>query len=180
MAISQVALAAMKFDAGFDIDIESFAHCDQAFRDIINLFEEQKLKKLMATRIKLPVMEIKEWVYTAKSVEESVISGQISGNEVNLSPQILSEVFELANGECGLEINENEFAAALIKMGCNVENPSKLLKKNFSAEYKLLADIVGKVLLAKTSAHDYVTRHQFLLMVALVEKKNVNWSAILI
>ena len=30
-------------------------------------------------------------------------------------------------------------------MGCNVENPSKLLKKNFSAEYKLLADIVGKV-----------------------------------
>ena len=32
MAISQTVLAAMKFDAGFDMEMESFAHCDQIFR----------------------------------------------------------------------------------------------------------------------------------------------------
>ncbi|KAK8921401.1 Homeobox-leucine zipper protein HOX32 [Platanthera zijinensis] len=66
MEISAATLSGMKFDDVFDIDIDSFSHFDQVFQNILQLFETQQLRKLMTTRIKLPVTEIKEWGFIAK------------------------------------------------------------------------------------------------------------------
>lgn len=78
-----------------------------------------------------------------------------------------------------MEMSNEEFDSMLDRMGFSGANPKHLLKKNLSIEYKFLADIVGKVLLGKHTAHDYITRHQFLLMGALVNQKNINWGVVL-
>ncbi|KAK8934371.1 hypothetical protein KSP39_PZI014334 [Platanthera zijinensis] len=85
MAISQATISVMKFDAGFDIDMESFSNSDQVFQDILKFFEGSNLQYFMITRIKLPVLEIKEWMHTTTLQDTPVLIGSIFGNQVRAS-----------------------------------------------------------------------------------------------
>ncbi|KAK8957907.1 hypothetical protein KSP39_PZI000068 [Platanthera zijinensis] len=178
MAITAGALAAMKFDSGFDIDFDSFDGSPQYFLDILDLFKEQQLVNFMSTRIPLPESEIKEWSLTTVISDNNTLTGKVSGNEVAISPQIISEVFNFAAGDDDIELSVEEYALMLDRMGHAAGNPSKLLKVNLAIEYRLLADITGKVICAKRTAHDAITRHQFCLMAALMDKKHPNWGLI--
>ncbi|KAK8939093.1 hypothetical protein KSP39_PZI011550 [Platanthera zijinensis] len=178
MAVNVAALAKMKFDIGFDIDMDLFDGSDQVFKDILELFREQQLVQIMSTRMKIAADEFKEWVFTAHNLDQNTLVGTISGTQVSLSPTLLTEVFHLSTGDDSVELSREEFASMLDRMGHSVENPNKLLKKNLSIEFRFLADIVGKVLLAKHSAHDTISRYQFCLMGALVDKKHLNWGEI--
>ncbi|KAK8936852.1 hypothetical protein KSP39_PZI012530 [Platanthera zijinensis] len=171
MAITANSLTSMKFDTGFDIDFDLFRHSDQIFIDILQLCEDQHLKKFITSRIKLPATDIKEWVFTLTSPDADTITGTISGTLVTLNPGVLSEIFGLINVEDDIELDGSEYDNMLSKMGHSAGNPNKLLKKNLSVEHKFLADVVGKILLGKHTAHDYITKHQFLVMCALVNKK---------
>ncbi|KAK8952132.1 hypothetical protein KSP39_PZI003057 [Platanthera zijinensis] len=178
MAVNVAALAKMKFDTGFDIDMDSFDSSDQVFKDILELFREQQLVHIMFTRMKIAADEIKEWVFTAHNLDQNTLVGTISGTQVSLSPTLLTEVFHLSTGDDSVELSGEEFASMLDRMGHSAENPNKLLKKNLSIEFRFLSDVVGKVLLAKHSSHDTISRYQFCLMGALVDKKHLNWGAI--
>ncbi|KAK8933303.1 hypothetical protein KSP39_PZI015672 [Platanthera zijinensis] len=84
MAESSAAIAKMKFDTGFDIDINSFDGSDQRFKDILNLFREQQLTPIMTTRMKIASEEIKEWCFTATDETENSVVGTIKGTQKHL------------------------------------------------------------------------------------------------
>ncbi|KAK8939176.1 hypothetical protein KSP39_PZI011715 [Platanthera zijinensis] len=178
MASTVAALSKMKFDTGFDIDITSFDGSDQCFKDILNLFRDQQLLEIMTTRMKIASDEIKEWCYSATDENENSVIGFIRGTQVQLSPALLTEVFHLSSGEDSIELSGEDYDSMLDRMGHNAVNPNKLLKKNLSLEFQFLADVVGKVLLAKHSTHDTISRYQFCLMGALLGKKHLNWGSI--
>ncbi|KAK8952014.1 hypothetical protein KSP39_PZI004852 [Platanthera zijinensis] len=178
MAITAGALTAMKFDSGFDIDFDSFDGSPQHFLDILNLFKEQQLVHFMSTRIPLLESEIKEWCLTTIVSDNNSLTGKISGNEVAISPQVITEAFNFAAGDDDIELSVEEYTLMLDRMGHAAGNPSKLLKINLAIEYRLLADITGKVICVKRTAHDAITRHQFCLMAALLDKKHPNWGLI--
>ncbi|KAK8934099.1 Methylthioribose kinase [Platanthera zijinensis] len=178
MAESSAAIAKMKFDTGFDIDINSFDGSDQRFKDILKLFREQQLTPIMTTRMKIASEEIKEWCYTATDETENSVVGTIKGTQVLLSPALLTEVFQLSTGEDSIELSGEEYDSMLDRMGHNAVNPHKLLKKNLAIEFQFLADVVGKVLLAKHSAHDTISRYQFCMMGDLLDKKHLDWGSI--
>ncbi|KAK8956569.1 hypothetical protein KSP39_PZI000996 [Platanthera zijinensis] len=102
--------------------------------------------------------------------------GTISGNQVILTPVLISELFDLVNRDDSLDQDCSEYRTMLARMGHPDEVPAKLLKKNLSVQYKFLADIVGKVLLGKHSTHDNINRQQFAIMSSLVNGKSVNWA----
>ncbi|KAK8949570.1 hypothetical protein KSP39_PZI005750 [Platanthera zijinensis] len=179
MAASVAILAAMKFDTGFDIDMDSFEGSDQIFKDILELFKEQQLMTIMTTRMKLAADEIKEWVYTVHNLDQNTMVGSISGTQVSRTPALLTEVFQLSTGHDTVELSREEFSTMLDRMRHSAANPNKLLKKNLSVEYRFLADVVGKVLLAKHSAHDTISRYQFCLMAVIVDKKHLNWGGLI-
>jgi len=128
MAVYNSILSAMKFDAGFDIDLGSFAECEEKFQNIVALFTDDGLRKLMTYRIKLPVQEIKEWVLTA-TASESSLSGSISGQQIVVSPTVLNDVFGFANGDEDFAMSDEEFTSILTEMGFSGSNPNKILKK---------------------------------------------------
>ncbi|KAK8967516.1 hypothetical protein KSP40_PGU015611 [Platanthera guangdongensis] len=159
MATPTLSLSNMKFDTGFNIDFDS-SHTVQIFIDILKLCEEQNLKKFMTTRIKISANEIREWVFTSTAPDAHTMIDIINGNQVTLTPEVLSEIFDLASGEDEMELDNDEYENMLSKMGHSEGKLNKLLKKNLSVQYKFLVDIVGKVLLGKHIAHDYITIHQ--------------------
>ncbi|KZV20889.1 hypothetical protein F511_38791 [Dorcoceras hygrometricum] len=60
--------------------------------------------------------------------------------------------------------------------GCPLSTPFK--KHNLKVEYRILADVVSKALLAKAGAFDTVTNEN-LVMFAIASRLDVNWSDIL-
>ncbi|KAK8923758.1 Annexin D1 [Platanthera zijinensis] len=102
-----------------------------------------------------------------------------SRTQVSLTSAIFTEVFELENGNDSMELSNEEYDAMLDRMGHSSENASKLLKVDLAIEFRLLADVVGKVICAKRTAHDAISRHQFCIMAALLDKKHLNWGEIL-
>ncbi|KAK8954094.1 hypothetical protein KSP39_PZI001949 [Platanthera zijinensis] len=80
MAVAPALLTAMKFDAGFSVDFDSFSACDAEIIEMLQLCKDQGLEKLMSTRIKINIPEIKEWVYSLSSSDESM-TGTIGGEE---------------------------------------------------------------------------------------------------
>ncbi|KAK8952161.1 hypothetical protein KSP39_PZI004170 [Platanthera zijinensis] len=111
----------------------------------------------------------------------SVITTASTANEVlkeSFMDLKLDEIL-VKNGSDEYEQDYAEYGRMLLEMGHAEGIPSKLLKVNLSIGFKFLADLVGKVLLGKHSAHDNINRHQFALMSALVNKKEINWAGLL-
>ncbi|KAK8949555.1 hypothetical protein KSP39_PZI006078 [Platanthera zijinensis] len=123
--------------------------------------------------------EIREWVYTSSTPDADTMVGSISGIAVSLTLDTFFKIFGLVNGEEDINLESFEYEEMLTLMGYCGDNPNKLLKKHLSAGYKFLANVVGKVLLGKHTAHDHITRQQFLVMSAVVNKKAVNCAKIL-
>ncbi|KAK8923756.1 Homeobox-leucine zipper protein HOX32 [Platanthera zijinensis] len=123
---------------------------DQIFLDTLKLLEDLQLKNLMTTRMKIAATEIREWVFTLSTPDVDTLIGTISGNSVSLTPDVLTKIFGLLNGEEELEIDTAEFDEVLIRMGYSGDTPNKLLKKHLSADYKFLVDVVGKAKAAES------------------------------
>ncbi|KAK8935348.1 hypothetical protein KSP39_PZI014013 [Platanthera zijinensis] len=132
----------------------------------------------MSSRIKLNIPEIKEWAFTSSSTDDSM-TGTISGEEVILTPAVVTDIFGLINGEEDYEQDTQEFGRMLVELGHAEGIPMKLLKVNFPFKIKFLAELVGKVLLGKHSAHDNITRQQFALMCAIVNQKKIDWAGVM-
>ncbi|KAK8954078.1 hypothetical protein KSP39_PZI002579 [Platanthera zijinensis] len=160
------------------IDFDSFSACDADILEMLQLCKDQEMKKLMSTRIKINVPEIKEWVYTSSSNEESM-TGTIGGEEVILTPAVLTEIFGLINGQEEYDQDTQEYSRMLLELGHAESIPFKLLKISFPMKIKFLAELVGKVLLGKHSAHNNITRQQFALMCAIANRKAINWAGII-
>ncbi|KAK8931468.1 Vacuolar-sorting receptor 6 [Platanthera zijinensis] len=116
MAGSSAAISKMKFDTGFDIDMNSFDGSDQRFKDILNLYREQQLSQIMTTRMKIASEEIKEWCFTATDENENSVIGSIKGTQVPFSPALLTEVFLLSSGDDSIDLSGEEYSSMLDRM----------------------------------------------------------------
>ncbi|KZV37651.1 hypothetical protein F511_03957 [Dorcoceras hygrometricum] len=115
------------------------------------------------------------------SVRDGVVVSTIGGIAVEISESVFATTFELpSEGLIDLsDVPKNLVFDARSLFSDSKEQVSiSCLKKELKIEYRLLHDILAKMIYVKAGSFDAVTRDRFMLMTAITYDVKINWCTL--
>ncbi|KZV21335.1 hypothetical protein F511_13108 [Dorcoceras hygrometricum] len=116
------------------------------------------------------------------SVRDGVVVSTIGGTAVEISESVFAAMFELpSEGLTDLsDVPKNIVFDARSLFYYSKEQVSiSCFKNELKIEYRLLHDILAKMIYVKAGSFDAVTRDRFMLMKAITFDVKINWSNLL-
>ncbi|KZV26566.1 hypothetical protein F511_34437 [Dorcoceras hygrometricum] len=116
------------------------------------------------------------------SVRDGLVVSTIGGTAVEISESVFAATFELpSEGLTDLsDVPKNIVFDARSLFSDSKEKVSiSCFKKELKIEYRILHDILAKMIYVKAGSFDAVTRDRFMLMTAITFGVKINWSTLL-
>lgn len=147
-------------------------------RQILTRMEDYGLKGFLEADLESWCMEdIMEFFYHGR-VRDNVIYKKVMGTKVKITEKTLTNYFDLPNkGIEYLEVEKPNFETLfreLKKEKCQEKYKASIKKINLKDECRLLADILNKVVEAKTHSHDTLTQNRFIVIDLILKEKKIN------
>lgn len=139
---------------GIQLGFDKFKASEKKFKDILDIVKKAGFYECLNTSTKVYLDLVKEF-YLYAVVRNEVITTKVNGINLKIGKIEINKFLDLSNeGSTALEdVNIEEE-----KRMMNYEkNPNLKGMKEFPEEYEFQAEIVGKCIMCKESAHDSVS-----------------------
>lgn len=148
------------------------------FRIILNFVQKSGFHDAFSTNTRIYTKLVEE-LYLNGRVADGVIKSKVKNINVTFISRKLCILLGFINeGESSFESVDTE--KGLESMGYK-KNPELkgLKKKEFPQAFEFLTDIVGKYILYKDSAHDFVSELQLQIMTVITMEMKINYGAVI-
>lgn len=148
---------------------------------VLNMVKESGLKKFLSCATSFSIPITKQLFATARIIHGSIVCSIKKENYI-ISQQFFTDSLELLTGGLGKVSNIPDGNTDMWKLGFS--NSESLMsipaeKHQLKSEFRLLANIVAKALLARAGAYDKITLLKFQYMALIASRIGVDWSGIL-
>lgn len=172
MAVAQII-------SGNQLCFDKFEDAQEQYKHILRLLTKAGLQEALDTNTRVYSDLVRDF-YNNGVFENGVLTSSVRGFSLRLKAKDFNRALGFVND--GLtSVNAISGSEGLQRMRHHkIERLHGLKKKEFPQKYEFLADIVGKCILCKDSAHDSVSDLQLRIMTAIVQRRQINYGALLL
>lgn len=148
---------------------------------VLGMLTESGLKKFLSCALSYNVSVAKQFFLSAKIIHGS-IACTFKNVEYTISQKLFADTLELPSGGIEKISDIPDGNSDMWKLGFSLsENPISIPgeKQDLKPEFRILANIVAKSLLARAGAYDKITLEKFQYMALIASRILVDWSGIL-
>lgn len=172
-----------KLNVGSQLVRYGFVGADANLKAVIDLLIDAGLEYVLSEPVVVMSREVMEFYSNAKINDSGkAIKTTVAGTYIRLTARGLSTALKmnrLSKNEEEDEISNLDTTQALEWCSYTEKLYSSIYRIKMSQRGKLLADIVGKVLICKPGSHDRISRDMFCLMTRIILKKKTDWGKVL-